>query len=248
MRRSHRIVVENTRITRFDSVYTHYLKITYKKGKRAMRLKEFEKKTGIHITVNHTGKMDGMASLSTSVLLNPMCQARARVSDSVCSRCYASRMASMYKGLEKVLAKNTEILTTRVIPVKDWPTLNYRVFRFEAFGDLNNSIQVQNYFNFARKNPHTKFALWTKNPELVAVAVRDGHKVPRNLIIIQSSNHLNAENEPRFAFVDKVFTVYEKSVVEFLGVTINCGARNCLECGRCYRKSRTVEHVNELLK
>lgn len=144
-----------------------------------MTIKEFRAKYGVKICTDHTGKMTGIDSLSTSVLLNPICQKRAQDKTSVCSKCYAGRMAKMYKGLEKVLAGNTEVLTEKVIPVEEWPLLNARIFRLEAFGDLQNVTQVRNYFNFARRNPETTFALWTKNPAIIARAIRYGSTPPR---------------------------------------------------------------------
>ena len=47
----------------------------------------------------------------------------------------------------------------------------------------------------------------------------------------------------KFDFVDKVFTVY----ADCEGVEINCGARNCFECHKCYTKNKT-EYINEKLK
>lgn len=211
-----------------------------------MTIKEFREKYGVHITEKHNGKMNGFASLSTSVLRNRVCIERAKNPDSICNKCYAARMANMYHSLENVLAKNTEVLTSQVIPVKGWPTLNYSMFRLEAFGDLNNTIQVVNYFNFARKNPRTTFALWTKNAYLIDAVISEGTRKPRNLIIIASSPRINEERTPRYEFIDKVFTVYDKQTAKT--VDINCGARNCLTCGRCYRKTRNVEYIREILK
>lgn len=38
---------------------------------------EAEKATGVHYTVNHSGKMEGMQSLSTSCLCNKYCKNRS---------------------------------------------------------------------------------------------------------------------------------------------------------------------------
>ena len=215
-----------------------------------MTIKEFEKKHGIHFTLNHSGKMSGMASLSTSVTCNKNCAKHASVPNSICSHCYANRMMKRYKTLENVLAKNTSVLTSEIIPVNEWPLLNMNVFRFESFGDINNATQVINYFNLCERNPETRFALWTKNAWIVKRAIASGHKKPSNLIIIASSILVNKpitkavlDNSP---FIDKVFTVYDKETAKT--ININCGARNCYECQRCYRKTDTIEYVNEILK
>lgn len=209
--------------------------------------KTFSEAYGIKFSV-HSGKMQGIRSLNTSVVLNAICQARAKIAGSICSKCYAKSLVAFRKSLRKVLEKNTRVLTSIVIPVKYWPVINDRVFRFESFGDLNNSIQVINYFNFCLKNPETLFALWTKNPEFIAAAIADGHAKPENLIIIQSSKHINVVDEPRYDFIDGVFTVYDAEYIEKHDIAINCGARHCLSCMRCYTKHEGVFYINEKLK
>jgi hypothetical protein len=47
--------------------------------------------------------------------------------------------------------------------------------------------------------------------------------------------------------VDKVFTVYDPAYIEAESIEINCGARNCFDCGLCYEKNG-VEVINEKLK
>lgn len=214
----------------------------------ANTIKMFEKKYGIHFTLNHTGKMTGMVSLSTSVIDNPICAARAKVKCSICEKCFAANMFKRYgKEFHDCFKRNTEILTTTVIPVNEWPILNYRFFRFESLGDIQKAVQVENYFNFAKRNPNTIFALWTKNPRFIDEAIRNGNRKPKNIIIIQSSCFIDKEDEKSFDFIDKVFTVYSKPYIKENNVEINCGARNCLECGRCYSK-RTGSVVREQLK
>lgn len=212
-------------------------------------LKAFEKETGLHFTLNHTGKMDGMVSISTSVKENKNCQSRAKVENSICSKCFAAAMINRYPALEKCLSENTRILTSEIIPVEKWPLLNVAFFRFESFGDLNNETQVHNYFNLCKRNPHVRFALWTKNPFFIYAAIKAGNAKPENLIIIASSPMINDVCDAylkAYPFIDKIFTVYDKETAKT--VNINCGARHCLSCLRCYTKTDSVEYVNEILK
>ena len=211
-------------------------------------ISDFEKRYGVHFTVKHTGKMEGMISVSTSVLANKHCIKRRAVKGSICEKCFAASMMSRYSNLEKCLEKNTEILTKEIIQVSEMPIINAAFFRFESFGDLNNDIQVINYFNMAKANKHTRFALWTKNPFYIYSAIKKGHNKPRNLVIILSSPFINtvADVPIIYNFVDKVFTVYDRETAK--NVNINCGARHCLSCLRCYKKTRNVEYVNEILK
>ena len=145
------------------------------------------------------------------------------------------------------MVKNQEILTSEILPMEKLPTINNLYFRFEAFGDLNNATQVKNYFNICYKNPKVKFALWTKNPDYIAVAMADGYEKPENLNIVLSSLFINVERKKTFDFADKIFTVYDPDYIEENNIEINCGAKSCFDCGLCYEKNG-VEVINEKLK
>ena len=209
--------------------------------------KQFTKKYGVKFT-HHGGKLEGFDSLNTSVLLNKICTERAKDKKSICSKCYARNYADFRKSLRDNLAKNTEVLTNQIIPTEEWATLNNLYFRLESFGDLNNSIQVKNYFNFCKANKNTQFTLWTKNPEFIDIAIREGETKPNNLIIVQSSPHINVTTKPKYDFIDIVFTVFTKEYAEEHKVIIGCGGRKCLDCLKCYTKGKGVRYINELLK
>ena len=197
---------------------------------------------------NHGGKMAGVPSLSTSCLANPICQERAKDPKSICAHCFAAGLMKCRPSIHDKGVRNYEFLSAAIYPVEEMPILNYLVFRLESFGDLGNVNQAGNYFNLAAANPRTMFALWTKNPHIIAEMMETtGIEKPRNLVIVYSSPKVNEEHDPgeRYPFIDKVFTVYDKEHAET--VEINCGARNCLKCGRCYSK-RTGRHVREILK
>lgn len=218
-----------------------------------MTIKEFEKKWGVKFCTDHTGKMENMISLSTSVIKNPNCQRRAKIKGSICEKCFATAMMKRYgDNFRDKYAENTKILTSTIIPVEEWATVNALYFRLEAFGDLNNEIQVINYFNLAKHNKKTVFALWTKNPMHIKKAIEMGHKKPSNMIIVYSSPMINCKINVEklfriFPFIDKVFTVYDGKTILKDNIDINCGARNCFTCGKCYSK-RTTKEIREKLK
>ena len=137
---------------------------------------ETEKVTGVHYTVNHSGKMEVMQSLSTSCLCNEYCKNRSSNSELVCSHCYAQRQMKRYKNLNACLERNTEILTSRILKEAEIPMINASFFRFESFGDLINVTQVINYFNICKRNKHVHFALWTKNPWIIEEALETSEK------------------------------------------------------------------------
>ena len=219
-------------------------------------ISSFKKEFGVHITTEHTGKMTGFASLSTSPMVNRFCQRRSKCKGSICEKCYSMKMQKMYSSLDKALVQNHDILTKQIIPVSKMPVLNYLMFRLEAFGDIENEVQVVNYFNLCRRNPRVQFTIWTKNTAIFAKLLDKGFKgkrvrKPDNLIIVVSSPFVNKpEDITRYPFADKVFTVYEKDYAMNHGIRINCGSKSCLNCGSnsCYDRHNRVVYVNELLK
>lgn len=210
-------------------------------------LNNARKISGLHFTTQHSGKMAGMVSISTSVTTNERCAKNAQIKGSICEKCFAAKQMKVFPSMEKPMVENQRILTSEVLPLELLPTINNLYFRFEAFGDLNNAIQVKNYFNLCYKNPRVKFALWTKNPDYIAEAIRDGYKKPDNLNVVLSSLFINKERPNVFPFVDKVFTVYDPEHIAAENIDINCGARNCFDCGLCYEKNG-VTVINEKLK
>lgn len=227
----------------------------YMEGKAMKRddiltIEDMKKVTGLHFTTNHSGKMRGMQSLSTSCLENEFCKTRSQLGDTVCSHCYAERQMRMYTSMQQCFKKNTEILTSRVLQDNELPLLNAAFFRFEAFGDLCNETQVINYFNICKKNKKVHFALWTKNLWFIDDAIKNGHKKPRNLQIVYSSPHINCTAISALStmpFVDKVFTVFDKDYIKAHNIEINCGDKCCLACQKCYLKS-AERLINERIK
>ena len=227
-----------------DKINARHIRIT---------VEEFELWAGIHCTVNHTAKMSGVNSVSTSPEYNHNCQAKRGILGTICQKCYSILMQKRYKTLRASLWRNAWILSNVLFEEFELPYLYSATgfFRFEAFGDLMSEIQVVNYFRMAKVNQHLHFALWTKNPWIIKQAMKhyDIEK-PENLTIIASSYFTNEQMtfpESAFPFIDKVFTVYDKKTAAKLGVVINCGGRSCKDCGRCYL-NYGGRVVNELLK
>ena len=204
---------------------------------------------GLSFTIDHRGKMQGMYSLSTSCVDNPICAERAKDPDSICFWCFARRHIEAMPNNREPLAKNLEILSSEIIEDVDLPIINAAWFRFESFGDLMNVTQAINYLNIVRKNPQTFFAWWTKNPAFIDLAFKlTGYEKPANLNIIYSSPRYDEIGESTYWFVDKVFTVFSpKFLAEHPEIQINCGARSCLKCRLCYEKNNT-RHVFEIRK
>ena len=209
----------------------------------------------LHITEQHTGKMEGMGSMSTSALCNERCIQNKQDPESVCNKCYAIAQALRYANLSRAIEKNFAILTSEILTDDLLPYVNFHYFRFEAFGDIANEIHFINYLNICFKNPNTKFAIWTKNPDLMATVFNEmGYKKPKNLEIVVSSLYLNVilditANKKRYWFIDKIFTVFTMDYALKHNIIINCGNAVCFNCRVCYEKqSNEIIYINEIEK
>ena len=215
------------------------------------------KKSLINVT-KHSGKMDGIPSISTSCILNARCQKRVNCDKSVCYKCFAHSYMKFRKELREALERNFHILTERLLTKKEIGDLNINssFFRLEAFGDLNNNIQLINYINICKFYRYTRFALWTKNVDiLLSVFSQKKYRKPKNLSLIISSPLLNVafpksfvEKVNKVVRVDVVFTVYTKEFATNHNIVINCGAKHCLSCLQCYKGHIETIYINEQLK
>lgn len=200
---------------------------------------------GLNFTINHTGKMTGMFSLSTSCKCNERCLRNAKVKGSICEKCFAMRQMEYQASMQDPLAQNYQILTTEIIDWDDLPIINALYFRLESFGDVANVTQCINYMHLIQKNPHTFFAWWSKNMDIVNEMFKQtGYEKPENVNFIQSSLFVDKATRPAYWFVDKVFTVFDEETIKERDININCGAKSCLKCLLCYKKNDVV-YVNE---
>lgn len=200
-----------------------------------------------HYTTKHTGKMEGMYSLSTSSDDNPFCIARKQCGGMVCDKCYVKRIISRFPKAKNNCLHNSKVLRKQLFQVSDFPIINAHCFRLESFGDLANVTQMRNYIRLCKRNPRVRFALWTKNVWFVDEGVMLEGK-PKNLVIIQSSEYVNKVDGIYSDNVDKVFTVYDKKYLSsHPEVKIQCGRdKKCLTCLACYYGK--AKYINEVLK
>jgi hypothetical protein len=171
----------------------------------------------------------------------------AQHSEFVCSHCYARRLEGFRESLTEKLVSNTEILTSKKLEESEIPKILDRYFRFDSFGELANSTQLENYISIAEANPETTFALWTKRSDLIELV---GPKIPKNLVLVYSEPLINPSEAMKNAWdyfldcgFDWIFAVTTDSA------KVNC-SRKCIECLRCYRKPQPGESriVWELLR
>lgn len=210
----------------------------------------------IHISDYMSGKMSGIPSISTSCLVNPICIKRMQNGESVCCHCFAAATLERYSSCGQHAENNFYLLNTEVLPLEMLPKFpNVAIVRIESFGDVASVTQAINYINIVKVNPLVTFAAWSKNASIWNAAIAKVGK-PENLSLVYSSFKMNTPAAAAEYFTkdgtnnfDHVFTVYDKATCEFYGDGfINCGARDCASCRRCYRKNPAEFSVREELK
>lgn len=209
------------------------------------------KKTGIDFLwiTEHSGKLEGIYSISTSCQLNKICMERAKDPNSICSSCYADSLLDMREGLREHVERNYHILNAGIIPKEFLPEIYTDIFRLESFGDVASVECVINYFNICNKNKKTQFTVWTKNYFFYHQAVKMGYKKPKNLILIVSSPYTNIKLDiNKFPLADKIFTVYDKKYIKENGIDINCGGLSCRGCMKCYKRNDKHKYISEKKK
>lgn len=187
------------------------------------------------------------ALLKEYIKSHPLCQ-----DVSICGFCFSDSLQDVRGSMVPALALNFRILNGGIIHF-DWlPIVNALWARGESFGDFGSVNAVANFCNLARKNPGVRFGIWTKNPRFFhAYFGGDASRVPDNCNFVLSSCFINrvAAVPAEYAyFIHRVFTVYTPEFAAAHGVVINCGARACLTCLRCYRADSSVFHISEALK
>lgn len=204
----------------------------------------------------HTGKMEGIPSISTNKYTNENCLAMMKNENQklICHSCFVDKTTKMYKDLTPSLQRNSDILTKRLLTNDELKELsksviNSVIFRFESFGDLNNGVQLINYINLAKICKYTSFGLWTKHFKIVKEFFKKGGKFPKNVTLVLSSPF--KDEELNILFVNG-FKKYHSRVITFTVMTdesdlINCGKRKCIECRNCY-DSKKPHNVYEQIK
>ena len=207
----------------------------------------------LFISTKFSGKMEGMQGLTTSCLDNPICLARMKDKNCVCSKCYAARYLNMRPLARKRYSENTQILM-EPLGDKDIPVVNASIFRFESFGDLLSMKHLCNYITIARRNPNTTFTLFTKMKSVILDYLHLGELFPDNFLIVLSQSAIDSTTSTEYSELlelcpnCKVFRVFTKKYAEDDHIPINCGGNKCIKCQRCYKRDNHEHFINEILK
>lgn len=206
----------------------------------------------LHLTThdkNH--KMAGLQSISTSVLDNPICQARRKEPGSICSKCYAEHLCRYRKPLQDCLSGNFNLLNDHLFDEREALRVVFdtRYARIESFGDVASVTHARNYIRIIRANPDSNFGIWSKNVALWKRAF-DLEGKPDNTTFVLSSRNINTPDpipDGMREYVDHIFTVWDKEHYIFAGTPSECAGIQCRTCLKCYKHGGQLE-INEKLR
>lgn len=207
----------------------------------------------IHVT-NHSkaNKMEGIQSIGTTSLVNPICQKRKQECGGVCAHCYAAALCKMRHSLNDHLIENFNVLTTHLLTKQEAQAVPVTtvIARIESFGDVANVTQARNYIRIIRAHSYIKFGIWSKNWMIWLAAFRKEGK-PRNCTFVLSSMSINQPTEVPEIFrryCDHVFTVWDrKTYPTVCDKKTECAGLSCMACQKCYKKN-TSFYINERLR
>lgn len=222
-----------------------------------MKVKEF---ITIHVTNHSDGtKMDGIQSIGTTSLVNPICQKR-KGCGGICAHCYADSLCKFRKSLNTALVDNFRKLTRRLLTPAEARAvpITSTIGRIESFGDVASVRQARNYLRIIKAHRGTQFGIWSKNDSIWLAAFRKEGK-PKNCTYVHSSFGINKPDEvmPDMAeYVDHVFTVFDKTTYDqhFRGTPGECAGIQCRTCRKCYtpttgKNAKKVPfHISERLR
>lgn len=206
----------------------------------------------LHLTMHDKKyKMEGLQSISTSVLENPICQARRKVPGSVCAKCYAQHLTAYRKGLRDCLVRNYDILNSHLLSPEEALRTRFdtRYARIESFGDVASVTHARNYIRIIRANEDVNFGIWTKNTHLWKQAF-DLEGKPENTTFVISSMNLNQPDEipeELREYVDHIFTVWTPDRYIYKDTPSECAGIKCRTCLKCYKRNGQLE-INEKLR
>lgn len=215
-------------------------------------------------------KMANKHSLSTSVRLNPFCQARQCMkckedgAEPVCPYCFANAISNARPTVDYAMTRNSEILWNVEIPPEVWRKVRGKEIlgwhepdaRVQSLGDARYVTECRNYIHLTNAIPEMTWTPWSKNDRFWYQAYEQLGK-PENMIYIHSSLFLNRIDEgPAWMqkYIDYIFTVFtEEYARNHPEIVMNCctldnKGRQCRrDCNDCYRKG-ACRYRNELVR
>ena len=150
--------------------------------------------------------------------------------------CYALRGHFIYPNVKKSLQNNLDAYKENPRLYFSMIADKFKMFqytRFHSSGDLVDMEYLKGMCWVARKCPNTKILCFTKKFELVNQFLDEGHKIPKNLVIIFSSWGDFIPENPYNLPMTYVKFRDEKRNSHIPKDAINCTG-NCPKCLGCW--------------
>jgi hypothetical protein len=179
-----------------------------------------------------SGKLKDIQAINTNPLTNDFCR---KMHDSgnnkiICTECYSCAMLKAYrKNCVPAFENNSDVLSNISLTEKDIPKIKTSIVRIHAHGELINQTHLQNILMIVKHYPEKTFSLYTKRLDIINEYCVN-NTLPSNLIMVYSNPLIDNPITTVPAHFNKVFNVCRTSNVD----KINCGARSCDGCRRCY--------------
>jgi hypothetical protein len=161
------------------------------------------------------------------------------VKNSVCSKCYAMKGFYVFKNVKNALEKRLNSIThplwveamTLLIETKE----KSGYFRFHDSGDIQSEAHLDKICQIAKNLKNIKFWLPTREFAIVSNYIKNGNKIPSNLIIRFSAYMIDGLIPTKLA---NSLGVYTSSVSKTNQETCPSGKQNntCDSCRRCWDK------------
>lgn len=218
------------------------------------------KRFKLKYTKHTADKMRGLQSLSTYKKTSYICKYLTSCGG-VCAKCYAERSLSLYETtLKPTLIYNTLLLKYIDIDLSQIDYINDKYFRFESFSDLQSAKHLKNLLTVCKKNKKTLFTIWSKAGYTLYKLMQTENikKLPSNLNIVISEFYINKVG---YTIDDlnglqsvlntnnnlKYFIVYNNDNMRLNSGFYQCQLK-CIDCLKCYKKSKSIVTIAEKLR
>ena len=190
-----------------------------------------------------SGKIEGLQSYDSSASACSFCASMLKAAEAndriICGHCYDKAQEERWHNVKLRHGLQLEMIATVLIPHRYLALLDIytEFFRFNSSGDVENSIQVANYYRMAKTHPETSCRLWSKNKAAVKYAKLLEPK-PANCKNIYSVCEIDGHCEELPEDFDFYFVVAStpEKVAEYLAKGLNeCNGKRCRACKfKCY--------------
>lgn len=193
-----------------------------------------------------SGKLDGIVGISTNPLINSFCEKMQSVDGAICQHCYSCRLlTTARKSAIPVWTANTVVLTDSALFDSQIPKIpDGSHVRFNPHGELTSDMMLLNFYRIARRNPTSKFVLFTKRLNIVR---RNAAEKPENVSLVASTYFVDDPLDKVPEGFDVAFNVVTPDFADAHGVKINC-AMKCSTCLKCWKHGGAPTVIYEKLK